>query len=90
MEENFQAPNPQPRLRQNFQKSRKSSIVFYGSILFRRNRMDPAQSRLFFIEWPRELDDSLEFHVELETLLAEFSLRLGTLAEHCLQEHVLH
>ena len=52
--------------------------------------MDPAQSRLFYIEWPRELDDSLEFHAELETLLAEFSLRLGTLAERCLQERTVH
>jgi hypothetical protein len=48
--------------------------------------MDSDQNRLIFIEWPRELDDSLEFHVELETLLAEFSLRIGTLAERCLQE----
>jgi hypothetical protein len=52
--------------------------------------MDSGESRLFYIEWPRELNDSVEFHVELETLLAEFSLRLGTLAEHCLQERVVH
>jgi hypothetical protein len=52
--------------------------------------MNSEQNRLFFIEWPRELDDSLEFHVELETLLAEFSLRIGTLAERCLQESTVH
>jgi hypothetical protein len=52
--------------------------------------MDSDQNRLFFIEWPRELDDSIEFHVELETMLAEFSLRIGTLAERCLQESAVH
>ena len=52
--------------------------------------MDPEQTRVFLVAWPRELNDSLEFHVELETLLAEFSMRIGTLAEHCLQERVLH
>jgi hypothetical protein len=45
--------------------------------------MDSDQNRVFFIEWPRELDNSLEFHIELETLLAEFSLRLGTLDDAC-------
>jgi hypothetical protein len=43
--------------------------------------MDPEQTRVFLVAWPRELNDSVEFHVELETLLAEFSMRLGTLAE---------
>ena len=38
--------------------------------------MDPEQTRVFLVAWPRELNDSVEFHVELETLLAEFSLRL--------------
>ena len=47
--------------------------------------MDPEQTRVFLVAWPRELNDSVEFHVELETLLAEFSMRIGTLAEHCLQ-----
>jgi len=52
--------------------------------------MDSNESRIFFVGWPRELDDSLLFHAELETLIAEFSLRLGTLAERCLQERVVH
>jgi hypothetical protein len=52
--------------------------------------MNSERNRVFLVEWPQELDDSVEFHVELETLLAEFSLRLGTLAENCLRERVLH
>jgi hypothetical protein len=52
--------------------------------------MDSAQNRVFLVEWPRELDDSVEFHVELEALLAEFSLRLGSLAEQHLRERVVH
>ena len=52
--------------------------------------MNSEQSRVFLVAWPQELNDSLEFYIELETLLAEFSLRLGTLAERCLQERVLH
>jgi hypothetical protein len=66
-----------------------STVAFYSEGYW-RNLMDPGQNRLFYIEWPRELNDSLEFHVELGTLLAEFSLRIGTLAERCLQERVLH
>jgi hypothetical protein len=52
--------------------------------------MDSEQTRLFVIQWPPELNVSVEFHVELQSLIDEFSLRIGTLAERCLQERVLH
>ena len=30
--------------------------------------MDPEQTRVFLVAWPQELNESLEFHVELKTL----------------------
>jgi hypothetical protein len=49
----------------------------------------PEERHLLF-ECPSELAESVEFRPELDRLIEEFALRLGTLAERCLQPHRLH
>jgi hypothetical protein len=52
--------------------------------------MGTANNRQLYFEFPSELADSVEFRPELEDLIEEFALRLGTLAERCLQPPRLH
>jgi hypothetical protein len=43
--------------------------------------MDSTEKRHFLFEFPAELVHSDEFRPELDKLIEEFSIRLGTLAE---------
>jgi hypothetical protein len=52
--------------------------------------MGTTQNRQLWFEFPSELADSAEFRPELEELIEEFAIRLGTLAERCLHPPSLH